>query len=191
MFYRKVFTSLFYLIFIAGCATTYAPTGWLPDTDDTQKEAYGGWMTLIVKPDKLNADVYYLQYGGEFISTDSNSVYLLADSLYIVPKDKVTSAILEIDDKSSMEYGLWTAGGCLSTISNGYYLIFTAPLWLLFGVPTATGESYRDRYEYNEEISTDLMYWEDVQKFARFPQGINDQINMNALTPKDVEKIDN
>ena len=179
------------MIFIAGCATTYAPTGWLPDIDNTQKEAYGGWMRLIAEPDSLPNDVYYLQYDGEFISSDSNNVYLLADSLYIIPKDEVTSAILEIDNKNSMEYGLWTVGGCLSTLSNGKFLVITAPLWLLLGLPAVSGESYRDRYEYDAEISRGPLYWENVQKFARFPQGISDEINLKTLVPKSIETSDN
>ncbi len=184
MFYRKVYLFLFYLILVSGCATTYAPSGWLPSANETQSEAYGGWMTLIVKPDSLADEDYYLQYDGEFISSDKANVYLLADSLYIIPRDNINSAILEIDDKNSVEYGLWTVGGCASTASNGGFLIFTAPLWLLFGIPASTGESYRDRYEFNAEISVDPLYWEDIQKFARFPQGLPKNVDPYSLSQK-------
>jgi len=186
MYIRNAVTFLFCLILFSGCATTYAPSGWLPDTDEIQKEAYGGWMTLFVNPDSLNDEDYYLQYDVEFISSDKNNVYLLADSLYIIPKEKIDSGVLEIDDKNSLEYGLWTFGGTLATISNGAYLIFTAPIWLLVGIPSATGESYRDRYEY-EKGKTDTLYWEDIQKYARFPQGLNNEIDLRALIPKSVD----
>lgn len=188
MFYRKVYSFLFYFILVSGCATTYAPSGWLPSANEIQSEAYGGWMTLIVKPDSLQDEDYYLQYNGEFISSDKTNVYLLADSLYIIPKVNVSSAILEIDDKNSVEYGLWTVGGSISTASNGKFLIFTAPLWLLFGIPASTGESYRDRYEYNAEISTGSLYWDDIQKFARFPQGLPANANPYLLSQKKLSK---
>ncbi len=183
MYIRNVILISFSAILISGCATTYAPSDWLPDRDEIQKEAYGGWMTLFVQPDSLIEQDSYLQYDGEFISSDENNVYLLADSLYIIFKENINSGILEIDDKNSVEYGLWTFGGTISTISNGYYLIFTAPFWLLVGIPSTVGESNRDKYEYEEE-NPDSLYWEDIQKFARFPQGLPENIEIKNLKPK-------
>jgi len=183
MYIRNLILILFSAILISGCATTYAPSDWLPDTDEIQKEAYGGWMTLIVQPDSLIEQDAYLQYDGEFISSDENNVYLLADSLYIIPKENISSGVLEIDEKNSVEYGLWTFGGFIATISSGFYLIFTAPFWLITGIPATIGESNRDRYEYDKE-NTDSLYWEDIQKFARFPQGLPDNVELKNLEPK-------
>ncbi len=183
MYIRNLILILFSAILISGCATTYAPSDWLPNTDEIQKESFGGWMTLIVRPDSLIAQDTYLQYDGEFISSDENNVYLLADSLFIIPKENISTGILEIDEKNSVEYGLWTFGGFIATISNGVYLIFTAPFWLITGIPATIGESNRDRYEYDEE-NTDSLYWENIQKFARFPQGLPDNVELKNLKPK-------
>ena len=134
----------------------------------------------FVKPDSLKNGNKYLQYNGEFISSDTLSVYLLADSLYVVNKVDVISSILELDKKNSTDFGLWTAGGCLLTITNGFFAVITAPIWLITGIPVAIGESVRDRYESDNPNST---YWNSIQKFARFPQGIAD-IDITALKPK-------
>lgn len=182
---RKRILCFNFLILFSGCATTYAPHDWLPKTEDIQKEAYGGWMTLFVKPDSLKNNDKYLQYNGEFISADTLNVYLLADSLYIVNKVDVISSLLELDRKNSTDYGLWTAGGCLLTITNGFYSIITAPIWLITGIPVSVGESVRDRYETD---NPNEAYWNDIQKFARFPQGIYD-IDLTSLKPKAI--IDN
>lgn len=80
-----------------------------------------------------------------------------------------------------MEFGLWTFGGTISTISNGYYLIFTAPFWLLTGIPATVGESSRDRYD---EENPDSSFWISIQKFARFPQGLPEDIVLKNLKSK-------
>jgi len=170
----------FSFLLITGCATTYAPEAYLPDTDDVQTETYGGWLTLVTIPDILKPEEKWMQYSGEFISLDEDNVYLLYDSLYLIPKKKISSSIIELDEKNSTEYGLWTAGGTAATVSNGWFLIITAPLWLLAGIPTTIGESVRDRYE--TEYPDD-EYWESIKKFSRFPQGITG-IDLTNIKPK-------
>ena len=186
MFYHKIIISslvAFSFCLIIGCATTYAPEAYLPDTDDVQTETYGGWITLVTMPDSLSSEEKWMQYSGEFISLDEENVYLLYDSLYRIPKIKIYSSIIELDEKNSTEYGLWTAGGTAATISNGWFLILTAPLWLLGGIPATVGESVRDRYETEYP---DSVYWMNVQKFARFPQGLPENVQLKELKQKEI-----
>jgi hypothetical protein len=157
------------------------PTDWLPDTDDISSQAYGGWMIVITKPDTVESKVTWLQYGGEFISLDEENIFLLYDTVYTIPKNNVYKVALELDDKNSVEYGLWTFGGIISTISHGYYLVLTAPFWLLTGIPAAVGESGRDRYE---SENPDKDFWISIIKFSRFPQGMPDNIKLEYLKPK-------
>lgn len=183
MFYRKIFIlSIFTTssLLISSCATSYAPSNWLPDTDQVQEETFGGWITLVTKPDSLNQNEKWMQYSGEFIAVDENVVYLLYNSVYQIPIHKIYSSILELDSKDNTGYAVWTFGGTLSTISNGYFLVITAPLWLLVGISSTVGESSRDRYEI--EYPKDV-YWEKVKKFSRFPQGVSD-IDLANLKPK-------
>ena len=169
------------LIFI-GCATTYAPADWLPKTEDIPKNIYGGWITIITETNSLDSEDLGMQYSGEFIAEDSSTVFLLYDTLYQIPKNKIKSSILELDSKNATGYGLWTAGGIVSTISHGFFLIISAPVWLVTGIPTTILESSRDRYEaeYPDEI-----YWNEVKKFARFPQGV-DGIDLRQLKPYNI-----
>lgn len=183
MYYRKNIINFFIIIsflFILGCASTYAPEAYLPETEDVQRETYGGWITLVTAPDSLAPEENWMQYSGEFISMDEENIYLLYDSLYLIPKKKIYSSVIEIDEKNSTTFGFWTAGGIASTVTNGVFLIITAPLWLLAGIPTTVGESVRDRYE--AEYPDD-GYWESIMKFSRFPQGITD-IDLKNLRPK-------
>jgi hypothetical protein len=184
MYSHKNFLTLIictWLIFQCGCATTYAPGDWLPDTDEITEEAYGGWMTIVTLPDTINSEERWLQYGGEFIAVDTLNVYQLYDSLFIIPKSNIYKTTLEIDQKNSVAYGLWTFGGFVATLSNGFYLIFTAPIWLITGIPASVGESLRDRYEAE---FPDSLYWTEVRKFARFPQGLPENFDLKNLKPK-------
>jgi hypothetical protein len=170
--------SISYLLF-TGCAASYAPDNWLPDTDDVPQNIYGGWITLITEPDSLSPEEKWMQYSGEFISYDEKNIYLLYDSLYQIPKRIISSSTLELDAKNSSAYGMWVFLGSVSTISHGYYAAITLPSWLIFGIPSAVGESVRDRYE--EEPPTQ-EYWDSIYKFARFPQGVSD-IDLTTIKP--------
>ena len=173
------------IIFLVGCATSYAPDNWLPNTNQIQIEAYGGWITLYLKNDSTN---HYNPEAtrGEMISTDSNSVYLFTTSGELVEVDKATIAlvILEIDEKNTGTYTAITVIGALSTISHGYYSAITLPAWLIIGVSTASGESMRDRYE---KENPDEECWNEIQKFARFPQGIPTGLDLSELQPRSVK----
>jgi hypothetical protein len=166
-------------VILIGCATSYAPDNYLPDTEDIPQVVYGGWLTIITAPDISHPDEKWMQYSGEFISSEDSIVYLLYDSLYQIPKSKITESTLELDEKNSTAYGLWVFAGTVSTISNGKFLIFTAPLWLLAGIPASVGESVRDRYEMEEPTQE---YWDSIKIFARFPQGVTD-IDLSSIKP--------
>ena len=159
----------------AGCAASYAPDKWLPDTEDIPSNPYGGWITVIVKSDQDK----WMQYSGEFIAVDDEKVYILYDSLYLLPKDKIVNSLLELDEKNSGLYVFWAIIGTISTASHGKFLVITAPLWIFTGITTTVGESLRDRYEMEE---SDQTYWESIKKFARFPQGVSD-IDLGSVKP--------
>jgi len=179
--HKKIIIVLVFILslFILGCAASYAPANYLPSTDDVPQNVFGGWLTLTTEPDSLIQNSKWMMYGGEFISVDDSIVYILYDSLYRIPKRIISESVLELDEKNTTVYGLWVLGGSLLTISNGYYAGITLPLWLAAGIPTAAGESTRDRYEMNYP---DDKYWNDIKKFARFPQGVED-INLSQIKP--------
>jgi hypothetical protein len=166
-------------LLLIGCAASYAPIDYLPDTDDVPQNIYGGWLTVITAPDILNPDENWMQYSGEFIASEDSMIYLLYDSLYQILKSKITESILELDEKNTATYGLWVFGGSILTISNGYYAGITLPLWLLVGIPTVVGESARDRYEMDDPTQE---YWDSIEMFARFPQGVSD-IDLTTIEP--------
>lgn len=173
-FYPIIFCCL-----LIGCAASNAPSNYLPATTEIPQNPYGGWITIIAAPDSSMPDDNWLMYGGEFIASEDSVIYVLYDTLYAIPKQKITNSLLELDEKNTTIYGLWVVGGSLLTISNGAYAVFTLPLWLVAGIPAASGESIRDRYEAEYP---DENYWEEIKVFARFPQGTTG-INLRELIP--------
>ena len=92
-------------------------------------------------------------------------------------REKIQNSVIELDQKNTGAYAAWVAGGSLLTLSNGYYAGITFPLWMVAGIPAASGESFRDRYETDYP---DEFYWDEVKIFSRFPQGV-DGINLSEL----------
>ena len=179
------FLLFFTLILLGGCASSYAPDNWLPETEAFPENVYGGWITVTTEPDSLDKNGLWKQYSGEFIALNDSSLFLLYDSLYQIPKTKVVESVLELDQKNSSGYTTWTCLGLAATVSNGVFLIFTAPAWLIFGIPTISGESARDRYEMKYP---DFNYWEEINKYARFPQGLPPSLNLNELKQKHISE---
>lgn len=183
LIHNKIFIvcNLFSLFIIAGCAASQAPTNWLPGTENYPGNSFGGWMTIVTSVEINNGKERFFQYGGEFISQDEDNVYILYDTVYMISKRDIKKVILELVEKSTTGFGLWTLGGTVATLSNGYFLVITAPLWLIAGTEAAVGESTRDLYESD---NPDLLFWNNVMKFARFPQGFPTNINLSKLKPK-------
>ncbi len=166
---------------ICGCSRSFAPDGWLPETEVYTTNLYGGWMTLLVISDSIPEKKEAYEYKGEFLAVDSLNVYLLADSAYTVKKDEVKDALLELDEKNSGKYALWGAAFLLTPVVNGIISIITAPIGIISGFGAASIESGRDRYQVSYP---DERYWNEVSKFSRFPQGIPEGIELNRVRPK-------
>jgi hypothetical protein len=96
-----------------------------------------------------------------------------------IAKSQIDSARLIMYNTHALDYALWTTLGSVSTLSNGFYLAFTLPLWLLTGIPVSTGEARRQNY-----IDYPASGWAEMGKFARFPQGMPAGINPSSLWPR-------
>jgi hypothetical protein len=74
---------------------------------------------------------------------------------------------VEVRSSASGEMGVWTALGCASTVTHGYYLIITGPMWLATGITSAVGESRSSHAKAENQSDFGRLY-----QFARFPQGL-------------------
>jgi hypothetical protein len=78
-------------------------------------------------------------------------------------------------------YTVWTLLGSLSTITNGFYLVLTFPLWLISGgiITVNESESGLFKTEYPGE-----EWWRTVARYSRFPQGIPKEVDLRKLKSK-------
>jgi hypothetical protein len=158
----------------AGCATTSAPMGWLPEASSTQTEGYGAWIAVkgVSAGEKFRVE-------GEFIAVDRDTVFILSDlGLVALPRNSVTAAKLTKYYNNIGGLTLWTVAGIVGCASHGLFALISAPLWLIVGVSSTAAQSYKSR----EKLDGDN--WDQLAHFARFPQGMPAGVDREALRPK-------
>lgn len=159
------------LILLEACATTSAPKGWLEEPETMQRKSFGGWITVNGNsPNPCD---------GELIAVNSDTIFVMTPiELRAIPTKSVYHAKLTAYQSHQGELGAWTVLGTLSTLSHGVGLIFTAPAWLLFGSIATSAQSHVPEIIYPKKP------WGDLKAFARFPQGLSNEIDRSALKPK-------
>jgi hypothetical protein len=165
-------------ILSTGCAATVAPDGWLPSTKELQTDSYGGWLVISSKPDKRG-----LPIEGEFIGIQHEQVYILPleGGARMISMDSIASARLQIHRKQHGRIAGWTGLGVISTLSHGFYLIISAPVWLLSGIISAVSVSKEGDFE---ATAPSRGWWNEMAKFSRFPQGVPEDLDTKLLLGK-------
>jgi hypothetical protein len=160
----------FILIFCASCASIEGSRELIPYPWEVPENPRGCWIELETKVDKIS---------GEFIGLSEENVYVevikFGKKLYAVPRDEVKTARIVVFYPNGIGYlGLWTLLGVLSTLSHGWGLILSAPIWLLFGIPSMIGRSYEPVFSYSKKELDKMSI------YARYPQGVPMEIRQKA-----------
>ena len=168
-----LWVSLGIAIACAACARNTAPKGWLPKPIEAQTAAYGGWIELTY------GEAAERRTDGELIAVSAESVWVLSGNQgLVIPTAAVKRGKLTAYAAQKGGLTAWTVIGTLSTISNGGFLIFTAPMWIIGGSLAVGGESRAP------ELKNPPLTWVELAPFARFPQGLPAGIALTALQPK-------
>jgi hypothetical protein len=78
---------------------------------------------------------------GELIAASADSLWVMSEAtVVVVPVTAVASGQLAGYDPESGQVGGAVALGAISTISNGAFLILTAPMWLIGGSIAANSQ---------------------------------------------------
>ncbi len=163
-----------FLLAAAGCVSLHAPKGWLPSPSDVQSQAFGGWMELTRATPSGEVVVR-----GELIAVHPDHVYIMSERVLVdVPTKDVVSASLNIYQNSAKEVGTWAVLGFLSAASHGWVAIISGPIWLLTGIASSNAESKSGLFLYPP---TSLG---EMGRYARFPQGIPQGLELKLLKPK-------
>ena len=157
-----------------------APEGFLPSGPvRVAKEAYGAWMVAIVNQSGTLTPVQ-----GELITIHDDTVYILSQSqLNAMPVSAVEHAKLELHLQNALGYTLWSLAGGLSTLSHGFFLIFTAPMWVISGAVVSSNAANKPNIIHYPATGLD-----EFKKFSRFPQGLPAEMDFGKLEPKPVKR---
>jgi len=104
---------------------------------------------------------------GELLAVDACFIYVQGEEGSVgIPSKDVESVKVQLYPSTAVSgVVLLTVVGSLSTISHGYYLIFSMPVWLGTGIGSAVSLANRDDIKIDH--ASPLLY-----QFARFPQGL-------------------
>lgn len=156
------------------CAGHSAPPGFLPNKVEAQRQAFGGWVDLVFVGEPEDGNI-----AGELIAASADSLWVMSRSMVVVvPVEAVASGQLAGYDSESGQVGGATALGVISTIANGAFLVFTAPMWLIGGSIAANSQGKVGL----EDLPP--MQWAELGRFARFPQGVPDSLDLAELRPR-------
>jgi hypothetical protein len=153
-----------------GCAALHSPPRWLEKPSNLQTDAHGGW--IYVK----TAERRTLE--GELIALGPDSLYLAGDSFHALARIEIESARLEAYDSGAWLMFGWTFVGTMTTGFHGFYLLATAPMWLVGGSIATIWRSYDPIIEYPDSE------WNDLRPYARFPQGLPPGIDRGEIVMK-------
>ena len=171
---NKNIIGLLLVSFLYSCATTKAPKGWLPNSDDKQTDVFGSWLVLEYSSNS-NAEEHL---EGELIAINQDSIFIANDKFYALALSDIKSAQLEIYNSKSGAMGGLVLLGTLSTVSNGLLLMISAPIWIIGGIASTTIRSYEPIIKYPKQES------HNISQFARFPQGLPPKINRQNIKMK-------
>lgn len=152
------------------CATTHVPTGWLDKPADLPSSGFGGWINMTTLANET--------ISGELIAVSSESLFVAGEKLIAVATADIASARMVAYDAQAGAMGGLAVLGTVSTISNGYFFVFTAPMWIIGGAVAAGRRSHEPIVDYPKQD------WDQFAPFARFPQGLPPQLDRDALRQK-------
>ncbi|TNE80736.1 MAG: hypothetical protein EP332_06885 [Bacteroidetes bacterium] len=160
----KLILPIVLLLFMGSCITP----DYLPSTSTIDINEHGSYIKLTNKT-KPN-------FNGELIAIDTTLLIVLNEET-----GKCDTAFISEIEYFKLRYAkpkhyAWTIPVfSLLTITHGFYALYSMPVNLIVTISvTVSGEK---AFQYSE----DDMTYEKLKMFARFPQGIPPNVNLDTL----------
>ncbi|HMG24646.1 MAG TPA: hypothetical protein VK607_25090 [Kofleriaceae bacterium] len=149
-----------------GCA--FNPDPRTRPIDKVALDGHGGWIVVTRRSGAETA--------GELIAVDPDAIRVLTPAaLVAIERPAIVRARLWAWDAEHGGYALWGTAGTLSTVSHGFFLILSAPVWVLTTTITSSVESRASIVDYPDHG------WDKLAVWARFPQGMPPGLHGNDL----------
>lgn len=157
-----------------GCAGHKAPRGWLETPEKVRTDAYGAWIETICHRDERGV----VSVSGELIAVSPDSVYIARDRMVAVARSSIERAKIVAYDASVGGLVVFTVIGTLATISHGWALVFSAPVWIIAG-SIAAGVRSHDPIRSYPALTIDAF-----APYARFPNGLPNTLDRRTIRAK-------
>ena len=132
----------------------------------------GGWIAASLGP--------RVEIEGELISVDTGAIHVMTRlGLVSLPLTQVTEARLWEWDPKIDGTVVWGSLGTVSTVSHGFFLVLSAPAWILITSVVASVESRHPILDYPDHP------WPEFARWARFPQGMPPGLRPDDLLHQD------
>jgi hypothetical protein len=129
---------------------------------DAATTPYGVWANATLRSGRL--------VSGELLAIDQQTAFLgLSTGLHVLPIPCISNLRLAVYEGDFVAPATLGFVGLLSTLSHGYILVFTAPVWGLTTGLTTHSASARG-HETIQAAASDQV--ERARRFARFPTGL-------------------
>jgi hypothetical protein len=117
---------------------------------------------------------------GELIAVQKDSIFILrnSDRLEGFAAEEVRSVHLQSYNPKLGTVTLWTLSGVASTVSHGFILIISLPVWI------ATGSLSGVAISASAHEKTEPEGWDALACYARFPQGMPAGLDRTGLISK-------
>ena len=134
---------------------------------------YGGSPTNVditevpVKGFPIEVETGHGYVQGELLAAEGDVVYVLTKEgrVETVHKQEIVKATIEVYPSRAAPAIVWTILGTASTLSHGFFLVFTAPTWLAVGIPSSIEEG-------SKVVKVDGPDTPQLWQFARYPAGM-------------------
>jgi hypothetical protein len=142
-----------------GCATNPAPSGVLLPAEALPTSTGGGFVRVQQKAGGITE--------GELLAAYAEGLHVQTrwGPRHVHRRDIHEARLAGYQTHEKALTG-WTVLGTVSTISHGFFLVLSAPLWLLIGGTSAGLESRSALLVYPDGPLTDFVV------YARYPQGM-------------------
>jgi hypothetical protein len=110
------------------CSTNPAPRGWLAPAPIAVSDPYGAWVHITTPSAGKQ-----VPSGGELIAVGLDSVFVLTPDgeFHAIARADVTRARVAYYDSQYGQLAAWTTMGSLATLSHGWFLVFSLPVWTI------------------------------------------------------------
>lgn len=154
---------------LVACYRSRAPERWLPTPVEAGSNPFGGWITLsVASPDGPRT------LDGELIAAEGDSVHVLGLSgIQSLALADVTDLKLEMFRVERVGLVTWTTLGIVASLSHGFVLVLTAPLWAIVGTAATSA------YSHAPVVTTRNVA--ALRSYARFPQGFPPGVDRSTL----------